>query len=62
VTLDPSGDTMRRWGARTFPTTFLIDRAGVIRHINRGWGARYQARLLGWLRPMLESPPAPPKK
>ena len=28
VTLDPSGDTMRRWGARTFPTTFLVDRAG----------------------------------
>ena len=39
VTLDPSGDTMRRWGARTFPTTFLVDRAGVVRHINRGWGA-----------------------
>ena len=47
MTLDPSGDTMRRWGARTFPTTFLVDRAGVIRHINRGWGAGYQARLLG---------------
>jgi len=53
VTLDVSGDTMRRWGARTFPTTFLVDRAGVVRHINRGWGPGYQTRLLAWLRAML---------
>jgi cytochrome c biogenesis protein CcmG/thiol:disulfide interchange protein DsbE len=53
VTLDLSGDTMRRWGAKTFPTTFLVDRTGTIRHINRGWGTGYQARLLAWLRPML---------
>ena len=33
---------MRRWGCRTFPTTFLVDGAGVVRHINRGWGAGYQ--------------------
>ena len=25
--------------------TFLVDQRGVIRHINRGWGAGYQARL-----------------
>ena len=62
VMLDQSGDTMRRWGARTFPTTFLVDRTGIIRHINRGWGAGYQARLLGWLRAMLGSTPAVPKK
>jgi cytochrome c biogenesis protein CcmG, thiol:disulfide interchange protein DsbE len=63
VTLDLGGDTMRRWGARTFPTTFLVDRTGVIRHINRGWGAGYQARLLGWLRVMVgNAPPAPKAK
>jgi cytochrome c biogenesis protein CcmG/thiol:disulfide interchange protein DsbE len=63
VMLDQSGDTMRRWGARTFPTTFIVDRAGVIRHINRGWGTGYQARLLGWLRAMLgSSTPRAPKK
>jgi len=44
---------MRRWGVRTFPTTFLVDRAGVVRHINRGWGPGYQARLLAWLHAML---------
>ena len=58
VTLDPGAVVMRRWGARTFPTTFLVDRAGVVRHINRGWGAGYRARLLAWLRPMLADAPA----
>ena len=53
VTLDPDGQVMRRWGARTFPTTFMVDRTGVVRHINRGWGDGYRARLLGWLRAML---------
>ena len=43
---------MRRWGARTFPTTFLVDRTGVIRYINRG-GEATRRRMLGWLRPML---------
>jgi thiol-disulfide isomerase/thioredoxin len=60
VTLDPNGVTMRRWGARTFPTTFLVDRTGVVRHINRGWGAGYRTRLLAWLRGMLAD--APPKR
>jgi thiol-disulfide isomerase/thioredoxin len=58
VTIDPSGQVMRRWGARTFPTTFLVDREGVVRHINRGWGAGYQTRLLAWLRGMLGDAPA----
>ena len=53
VTIDPGAVTMRRWGARTFPTTFLVDGSGVVRHINRGWGAGYRARLLAWLRAML---------
>ena len=61
VTLDLGGDTMRRWGVGTFPTTFLVDRAGVVRHINRGWGPGYQARLLAWLRAMLRSTPPAPK-
>jgi thiol-disulfide isomerase/thioredoxin len=59
VTIDPGGDVMRRWGARTLPTTFLVDRAGVVRHINRGWGAGYRTRLLGWLRGMLAAAAAP---
>jgi len=60
VTIDPGAVVMRRWGARTFPTTFLVDQAGVVRHINRGWGAGYRARLLVWLRGMLAG--ATPKR
>jgi cytochrome c biogenesis protein CcmG/thiol:disulfide interchange protein DsbE len=53
VALDRGGGTAHRWGQETFPTTFLVDAAGVIRHINRGWGAGYQARVTKWLRAML---------
>jgi len=53
IALDRSEGTSRRWGAEGFPTTFLVDQTGVIRHINRGWGAGYLQRLLKWARTML---------
>jgi cytochrome c biogenesis protein CcmG/thiol:disulfide interchange protein DsbE len=53
VALDRGGGTARRWGENGFPTTFLVDQDGVIRHINRGWGAGYRARLLKWAHAML---------
>lgn len=53
VLLDRDGAAARRWGQERFPTTFLLDELGVIRHINRGWGAGYRERLAGWLRRML---------
>jgi thiol-disulfide isomerase/thioredoxin len=53
VALDRSGGTARRWGEEGFPTTFLVDDGGIIRHINRGWGAGYQTRMLKWARSML---------
>jgi thiol-disulfide isomerase/thioredoxin len=53
VALDRNGGTAKRWGQARFPTTFLVDDAGVIRHINRGWGAGYEARIAHWLRSML---------
>jgi thiol-disulfide isomerase/thioredoxin len=64
IALDRSEGTSRRWGAEAFPTTFLVDQAGIVRHINRGWGAGYQQRLLKWARAMLGQagatpPPAP---
>ena len=58
VMIDPGGQIMRRWGARSFPTAFLVDRDGVVRRINRGWGPGYQARMLRWLREMLGDVPA----
>jgi cytochrome c biogenesis protein CcmG, thiol:disulfide interchange protein DsbE len=53
VVLDRNGEAARRWGARRFPTTFVLDVAGVVRHINRGFGPGYFARLSGWIRGLL---------
>jgi hypothetical protein len=52
IALDPLGAAARRWGASRLPTTFIVDAAGVVRHINRGWGPGYRARLSRWLRAM----------
>jgi thiol-disulfide isomerase/thioredoxin len=59
VALDPLGVAARRWGATRLPTTFVIDAAGVVRHINRGWGPGYRARLSRWLRAMRPAVAAP---
>jgi thiol-disulfide isomerase/thioredoxin len=53
LALDRKSATARAWGQERFPTTFLVDGGGVIRHINRGWGAGYAERMLRWLRPMV---------
>jgi thiol-disulfide isomerase/thioredoxin len=53
VALDPAGAAARRWGANRLPTTFLVDATGVVRHINRGWGPGYRARLSRWLRVLM---------
>ena len=54
VVLDEKGDAATAWGHRRFPTTFLVDAAGVVRFINRGFGPGYAARIaqhLAALRP-----------
>jgi thiol-disulfide isomerase/thioredoxin len=53
LALDRRGVTARAWGQDRFPTTYLVDASGVIRHINRGWGQGYASRILRWLRAML---------
>lgn len=59
VVLDPEGATARRFGQTRFPTTFLIDPEGRVRHINRGYGPGYFARLRRWLQPMRAATGAP---
>jgi len=49
LVLDRDGSAGRRWGQRRFPTTFVLDAAGVVRHINRGFGPGYARRLDGWV-------------
>ncbi len=34
--VDETPDIAKKWGVRTLPTTFLLDPAGTIRHINNG--------------------------
>jgi thiol-disulfide isomerase/thioredoxin len=50
VVLDRDGGASRRWGQNRYPTTFLVDSAGVVRHINRGYGSGYPARVGRWVR------------
>jgi peroxiredoxin len=38
---------------RTLPCTYLADPALVVRHINRGFGAGYEARVTRWLRALV---------
>jgi len=47
--IDPDGAAAARWGARRLPTVFIVDAQGIVRHINRGWGPGYRARLRHWL-------------
>jgi thiol-disulfide isomerase/thioredoxin len=49
VALDPDGRAAARWGADRLPTIFIMDDQGIVRHINRGWGPGYRARLRHWL-------------
>ena len=57
VAHDPGGEVARRFGQTRFPTTFLVDRGGVVRHINRGYGPGYEARLSRWLAGLRAAPP-----
>jgi peroxiredoxin len=55
VVLDPTAKVARAWGQDRFPTTFLVDEKQTIRHINRGYGRGFRARIERWLRAMAEA-------
>ena len=59
VLSDPQGEVRKAFEPQRYPCTFLIDAAGVVRHINRGFGSGYPARMERWLRGLLALPPAP---
>ena len=52
VALDKTGAVARAWGQDRFPTTFLVDGGQIIRHINRGYGRGFRARVERWLQAM----------
>jgi peroxiredoxin len=59
VLSDGAGEARRMFDPQRYPCTFLIDAAGVVRRINRGFGPGYPARMERWLRELLALAPAP---
>jgi thiol-disulfide isomerase/thioredoxin len=53
VLIDRDAAASQRWGQHRFPTTFLIDRTGIIRFINRGYGPGYGDRITTRIRALL---------
>ncbi|MGB9739464.1 peroxiredoxin family protein [Chloroflexus sp.] len=52
IVFDRDGTTTERYGIRMLPTTFIIDRAGVIRHVFFG-GPLSEAHLRSVIEPLL---------
>jgi hypothetical protein len=53
VVLDPKKEASQRWGQKRYPTTYLVDEHGFIRHIDRGYGPGWLNRVAHWLSAML---------
>ncbi|MCC7493857.1 MAG: TlpA family protein disulfide reductase [Fimbriimonadaceae bacterium] len=53
--LDPEGLTGRKYSVESLPTTFLIDRAGVLRQVHSGFDPNTDqvAKLSAWIDPLL---------
>jgi peroxiredoxin len=49
ILVDRSGALARRFGVHAFPTTFVIDAAGRIRHAEVGYSTELGLRLRMWL-------------
>jgi thiol-disulfide isomerase/thioredoxin len=54
VLLDSDGRAAQQWGETRLPTTFFLDRGGIVRHINRGHGSGFHARATRWLQAMFD--------
>jgi thiol-disulfide isomerase/thioredoxin len=54
LALDRSGATARAWRVTGYPTMYLLDRRGVVRHASSGWGGD-SLRHLSEVIPFLEN-------
>jgi peroxiredoxin len=50
---DPGGDAARRWGVRAYPTSFVVDGAGRLRHVAPSAWDRSHPDAVAWLRALL---------
>ena len=61
IMTDLSGTDRRSWGCLIYPTLFIVDRVGIVRSINHGWGegsaAKYLRRIHNVLGDVLPSGP-----
>jgi thiol-disulfide isomerase/thioredoxin len=61
IITDFSGTDRRSWGCQIYPTLFIVDRVGMVRYINRGWGdgsaAKYLRRIHNVLDDVLPTGP-----
>jgi thiol-disulfide isomerase/thioredoxin len=59
VWLDPRGAAARAWGARGLPTTFILDRAGLVAARLEGAAAWDEPAMVARIRALVESPRGP---
>jgi peroxiredoxin len=50
---DPAGEAARRWGVRAYPTSFIVDRAGRLRHVTPSAWDWSHPDAVAWLRALL---------
>jgi thiol-disulfide isomerase/thioredoxin len=50
---DPAGELPRRFGVATMPTSFLIDRSGIVRHVHEGFRRSDAARIREQIRALV---------
>jgi cytochrome c biogenesis protein CcmG, thiol:disulfide interchange protein DsbE len=46
VVTDLANRDRLKWGCHIYPTLFIVDRLGIVRYINRGWGEGSMAKYL----------------
>jgi cytochrome c biogenesis protein CcmG/thiol:disulfide interchange protein DsbE len=59
VLVDPSKHASRRWGVTGYPTTYLLDAAGVVRRSFSGWDDDSAAELAELIDDLRRPPPPP---
>jgi thiol-disulfide isomerase/thioredoxin len=58
VVFDPSADMLKRFGADGMPALYVIDRTGVVRHVETGYDAKRVGALAATLDRVLAEAPA----
>jgi thiol-disulfide isomerase/thioredoxin len=60
IIVDPEGTTTRAYGVSVLPTTFVVDRKGVVREVALGYEPSQDARIESLVKELLAEPGLPP--